>query len=126
MKDHKEEFCIEKMAKIFQVSRAGYYKFLQRRLSKRQKESNRLIKKIREIYRMGRETYGSPRIHKALKKEGEHCSRKRVAKLMKNEKIQPKMRKRWKTTTKRNPKAEPAANSLNQNFDVEGPNIAWV
>lgn len=126
MKDHKKKFSIEKMAKIFQVSRAGYYKFLQRKPSKRDVESNRLIKKIRKIYKTGRGTYGSPRIHKALKKEGEACSRKKVARLMRKERIQPKMRKRWKTTTKRNPKAESAPNHLDQNFDVDGPNIAWV
>lgn len=126
MKDHNKEFCIEKMAKIFQVSRAGYYKFLRKNPSKRKLENQRLIKEIRKIYEESRRTYGSPRIHGELKKAGESCSKKRIARLMRQEKIQPKMRKHWKRTTKTNPKREAAPNHLNQNFSVDASNVVWV
>jgi len=126
MKDHNKEFCIEKMAKVLKVSRAGYYKFLKATPSKRKLENKELIKKIRKAYEKSRRNYGSPRIHKELKKAGESCSRKRVARLMRQEKIQPKMRKHWKTTTKTNSKKEAAPNHLNQNFSVETPNTVWV
>lgn len=126
MKDHHKEFCVEKMAKVFQVSRAGYYKFLRRNPSKRKLENKRLTKEIRKIYEESRKTYGSPRIHGELKKAGESCSKKRVARLMKQEQIQPKMRKHWKKTTKTDPKREAAPNHLNQDFSVETANVAWV
>lgn len=45
---------------------------------------------------------------------------------MRQEKIQPKMRKHWKITTKVNPKKEAAPNYLDQNFSVERPNTIWV
>jgi len=49
-----------------------------------------------------------PRVHAELKLTGESCSRKRVAKIMKA----AKMRKKFKTTTKADPKAVPAVNLL--------------
>src|SRR3990167_9331533 len=70
--------------------------------------------------------YGSPRVHRELKKSGVSCSRKRVARLMRQEKIQSKTRKKWKITTKSNPKAEAAPNHLQQNFSTEVPNRVWV
>jgi len=126
MKEHNKEFHVEKMAKVLKVSRAGYYKFLRKSLSKRELANKELIKKIRETYEESRGTYGSPRIYEALKKRGGTSSRKRIARLMRQERIQPKMRKHWKRTTKSNPKAEAAPNHLNQNFWVGAPNMVWV
>lgn len=126
MRNHSQEFRIEKMAKTLRVSRQGYYDFLRRGLSKRSLENKKLIEKIKIAYEKGRKTYGSPRIHKELQKAGERCSRKRVARLMRIEKIQAKMRKKWKVTTKSNPKAVPAPNHLNQIFITEKENQVWV
>ncbi len=126
MRDHSTEFNIGTMAKTLRVSRQGYYEFLRREPSKRNLENQRLIGKIKIAYKKGRETYGSPRIHRELKKEGESCSRKRVARIMKKEKIQAKMRKKWKVTTKSNPRATAAPNHLDQKFTVEKENQVWV
>ena len=114
------------MARTLRVSRQGYYNFLTREPSKRKLEDQRLIEKIKVAYKKGRATYGSPRVHIELKKEGETCSRKRVARLMKKENIQAKMRKKWKRTTNSNPKAQAAPNHLNQNFIVDKENQVWV
>ncbi len=95
-------------------------------LSKRSFENKKLIEKIKIAYEKGRKTYVSPRIHKELQKAGERCSRKRVARLMRIEKLQAKMRKKWKVSTKSNPKAVPAPNHLNQIFITEKENQVWV
>jgi len=126
IKKYSQEFSIGKMAKTLRVSRQGYYDFLKRGLSKRDLENRRLVEQIKIAYDKGRKTYGSPRIHKELQKSGESCSRKRVARLMRIEKIQAKMRRKWKVTTKSNPKAIPAPNHLNQNFVTEKENQVWV
>lgn len=126
MRRHKKEFSIEKMAKVLDVSRSGYYDFLGRGKSERELENERLKEKINKIHESSRRVYGSPRIYRELKNQGEKCSRKRVAKLMREEKIQAKMRKRWKKTTCANEKAEPSANHLNQNFIVEEPDKVWA
>lgn len=127
MRAHAKEFSIEKMAKILKVSRCGYYEFLCRKPSKRASDNEALIEEIKKAYKKGRGLYGSPRIYAELKKEGKKCSRKRVAKLMKKEKIQAKMRKRWKVTTQHSKKTvEIAPNHLEQEFITEAPNKVWV
>src|SRR3990167_5492799 len=71
-------------------------------------------------------TYGSPRIHAELRFQGETCSRKRIANLMKKEGIKAKMKKRFKVTTQVNPKAKAAPNLLKQDFTAQGPNQRWA
>ena len=126
MKQYRQEFSIEKMAKILNVSRSGYYDFLEKGKSKREIENERLKKKIKNIHESNRKVYGSPRVYNELKKQGERCSRRRVAKLMREEGIQAKMRKKWKKTTCVDNRMEPSANYLDQNFIIEEPNKVWV
>lgn len=75
---------------------------------------------------MSRKTYGSPRIHAELCSQGETCSYRRVAHLMKKAGIEAKMKKRFKLTTKANPKAKVAPNLLQQNFTAKALNQRWV
>jgi putative transposase len=126
MKKHEKELNVEKMAEVLSVSRSGYYEYLKRAESIRAKENKLLKAKIKDIYAMSRGVYGSPRIHAEMKKQGETCSRRRVAKLMREDKIQAKMRKRWKRTTRVNEKAKISVNHLNQNFVTEEPDQVWV
>ncbi|MDR3491950.1 MAG: IS3 family transposase [Gammaproteobacteria bacterium] len=126
MNNHKNEFSIEKMSKVFNISRSGYYQFIQAEPSKRSLEDERLLGKIRVIHKESRQTYGSPRIHAELRSQGETCSRKRVARLMKKSGIEAKMKKRFKVTTKANPKAKAAPNLLQQDFTADMPNQRWV
>lgn len=127
MKEHSMEFDIAKMAQIFKVSRSGYYKGIDRKESTTRRENNDLVVKIRDIYKKNRETYGSPRIHRQLKKDGIRCSRGRVARLMQDNKIQAKMRKKWKASDKRcTDLTRIAPNIVNQEFKAPSPNVKWV
>jgi putative transposase len=126
MKEYREEFSTEKMARLLGVSRSGYYDFLDRATSAREVENEQLKEQIKSIHEKNRRVYGSPRVHNELKKQGKKCSRRRVARLMKEEGIQAKMRKRWKKTTCVNEKAEPSANYLDQDFTTEEPNKVWA
>jgi putative transposase len=124
MKNHAKTFPIEMMAKILQVSRSSYY--LPQEPSKRSLENQEIVKKIKEIHKKSRNTYGSPRIQKVLEKEGVRCSKARVARLMQKSQIRAKMTKAWKRTTKQKQGAIAAPNHLDQNFKVDEPNKAWV
>lgn len=125
MQEHKREFSIEKMAKILEVSVSGYYAYLHRRPSLQRQRNLELLESIRRIYIEGRRMYGSPRIHIKLCRSGNRCSRKRVAKLMKEHGIAAKMRKSWKRTTQRGKRQAPD-NLLKQDFLAESPNEKWV
>jgi len=104
MRNHRTLFSLEQMAHILGVSRSGYYDFIKRPPSIRELESKKLIAKIKAIFEGSHETYGSPRIHAELLEEGIPCSRRRVARLMKQNKIQAKMYKKFVKTTKRSKK----------------------
>lgn len=126
MKKHVGQWSIEEMAKALSVSRSGYYQFIKRKPSKREQENERLLQEIRVIHQDSRAIYGSPRIHAQLQRQGALCSRKRVVRLMKQEGIEAKMRKRFRTTTRVNSSAKKAPNLLQQNFTAEKPNQRWV
>jgi transposase InsO family protein len=126
MQQHAIEFSLQRMSNVFNVSRSGYYKYIKVGLSERTQENMRLLAEIKVIHADSRQTYGSPRIHAVLSHQNEICSRKRVARLMKKEGLQAKMRKRYKLTTQANPKAKAAPNLLQQDFTADMPNQRWV
>lgn len=126
MQMHKNGFSIEGMSNVFRVSRSGYYAYAKRKPSNRKLEDERLLLKIKRSHKQSRQTYGSVRICADLREDGETCSRKRVAKIMKQFGIKAKMKKRFKVTTKANPAAIPAPNLLQQDFSAEGFNQRWV
>ena len=127
MKSHHQEFPIEKMASVLGVSRSGYYDFLKAESSLRDRENQRLVEKIIVIHKTSFETYGSPRIHADLKANGEMCSRRRVARLMKKHGIIAKMARPIKGTTCQSEKPYFSAPDLiRQNFTAYEPNEAWV
>jgi transposase InsO family protein len=127
MKQYDEEFPVERMAEVLGVSRSGYYRFLSARPSTREQENKRLLEQILLIHQESHETYGSPRIHAELRATGQTCSRKRVARLMKNHSIAAKMFKRFKRITRQAEKPFfVAPDLLQQEFTAYEPNEAWV
>jgi putative transposase len=124
---HAGKFRVERMCRVLGVGRSGYYAWRSRPTSLHGEVDEGLLVKIREEYRISRGTYGSPRIHAALHKQGVPCGRKRVARLMRLHKLTgQKRRKRHPVTTQRDGKAIPAPNLLNQDFLASAPNQKWV
>lgn len=127
MAAHESEHDVKRMCRVLGVSRSGYYAWRSRPKSERTQASDKLLVRIREEYWLSRKTYGSPRIHAALRKKGVHCSRKRVARLMRlGQIVARKARRRIPHTTQRDPKALPAPNVLNQDFSSPAPDRKWV
>ena len=75
------------MCRLFGVSAAGYYAWIRRPASQRTTDDAALVEKIRVVHEDSRQTYGSPRIHAALRRQGEQVSRRRVERLMRTEGI---------------------------------------
>lgn len=66
----------------FKVSRSGFYAWEARGKSERRQSDEELSAAITRIHGESRGAYGSPRVHRELRREGTHCSNKRVARLM--------------------------------------------
>ena len=127
MKKYHGQFPVGKMARIFKVSRAGYYRYINKDVTQTMKKNTELTTKIKSIFASNRATYGSPRIHAILRKDGECCSRKRVAKIMKQNQIKAKMKKKWKPSCKRSyDVSRIAPNLLAQNFTATRKDTVWV
>lgn len=127
MKDRRIFFPLDQMARTLGVSCSGYYDFIKRQPSKRELENGEIVTKIRAIFEASRETYGSPRIHAELFEQGILCSRRRVARLMRNNNIQAKMYKKFVKTTKPSDKPTyPKQDLIQQNFSTAAPNQVWV
>lgn len=68
-------------------TRSGYYDWLHNPLSSRALEDARLLRLIRAAFRASHGIYGSPRVFLDLREAGETCSKHRVARLMRVNKI---------------------------------------
>jgi putative transposase len=91
------------------------------------KQKNEEIKlKMKILFKENREVYGYRRMQKALQAQGENCNHKRIRKLMQETGLKPKMRKRFKITTKSDVTKQSAPNLLKQQFKVANPNTHWV
>ena len=124
---HEGKHPVKRMCNALGVGRSGYYYWRKSRPSHREQANQKLVEQIRDVYQDSRQTYGSPRIYKALKRMGILCGRKRVARLMrKHNLVGQKPRRRFPVTTQRRPGALVAPNLLNQDFSADGPNQKWV
>lgn len=119
-------FAIEKMCKVLNVSRSGYYSWLKNEPSKREIENYEILTHIRQIYSESRNTYGSPRITAELRNRNIFVSRPRVARLMREANIRSKTVKKFKVTTDSKHQYKIVDNKLNRAFRVDRTGKAWV
>jgi putative transposase len=82
--------------------------------------------KIKTVFQESDETYGSPRVYRALKAQGVACSENRVARLMRLRGLRAKQVRRFRATTKRNKAHRAAPNRLKRDFTAKRPNQKWL
>ena len=115
------------MCEVLDVSRAGYYAWLKRPASARERSNAVLDEQIAKVFADSRETYGSPRVHGALRKQGVKCGENRVAgRMRKNALISVRRRKYRPQVTDSNHNLPVAENLLEQEFTATEPNQRWV
>lgn len=114
------------MCITLQVSRSGYYKWLQPKSSKRTLANASLLNQIRTIHAKSKCTYGSPRITIELSKQGCKASKPHVARLMKLHGIRSKIKKTFKTTTNSKHPFQVSPNLLKRRFKVGEIGKVWV
>lgn len=121
MEKHLDMFKVKKMTKVLGVSRSGYYAWRTRRPSARQQDNEQLLEHIWDAHKRSRSLYGSPRITAELNDQGMRCSKNRVARIMRDNRIQAEVRKKFKknTTDSRHNYAL-AANLLIERKQTEG------
>ncbi len=124
-----ESFGVAELCRALRVSRTGYYAWRKRPASARHKADQRLKVLVHEAHTrgsQGRRKYGSPRIHRALRKQGVRVGRNRVIRLMKEEGLVGRPKRRFKHTTDSNHGLPVAKNLLERDFTATAPNQRWV
>ena len=109
---------VNNACRLLEVSHSAYY---QRRLatpSARASSDAELTEKVTAIHTESKGTYGSPRVHRALRKAGTECGKRRVRRLMRQAGLEGRAKKRWRKTTVADPAAEAARDLIQRHFGV--------
>jgi len=117
---------IARWCRALEVSRAGYYAWCRRPESQHAREDRRLAVVIREVHERSRRTYGSPRVHAELAARDEHVGRRRIIRLMQQEGLEARVRRRYRSTTMSEHDQPVAPNLLERRFEAALPNQRWV
>jgi putative transposase len=126
IRDHRECFSVRLMCRVLDASPGGFYDWLRRPESRRAAEDRALVERIEAVHSESRRTYGSPRVHARLKAEGYRIGRKRVARLMRENDIRAKAKRKFKVTTDSRHDHPVAPNLLDRQFMVAAPNTVWL
>ena len=122
----KAWYPVTALCRNLQVSRAGFYAWTRRRLSRRAIVNSAALVHIRAIYRQHNKKYGSPRVCRALRAQGIAIGHHRVARLMSNDALRAKATRRFRITTNSRHDFPVAKNLLARNFEVDRPNRVWL
>lgn len=114
------------MCEVFGASPSAYYEWERQQQSDHARRDGELLAAIRRLFGEFHGRYGAPRIQGELAKEGMRISRKRVARLMRENGLRAKGRRKYKHTTDSNHKLPVAPNLLKQNFHADQPDTVWV
>jgi transposase InsO family protein len=93
------EYDVLELCALYEVSTSGYYDWIGREPSKRDVADADLARCIKDAHAQSRKTYGSPRVAKELRKKGVRCSRKRVARIMRQNGLQGVQKARFRPRT---------------------------
>ena len=123
----KAHHSLTRLCRCLRVTRSGFYAWRDRPESARATRDRQLKVLVRSSFIASKGRYGSPRIYRDLLEDHhERVSRKRVIRLMQEDGLKARPRKRFKCTTMSDHDQPVAANLLDREFTADGPNQRWV
>jgi putative transposase len=122
----KAHHTVTILCRCLQVTPSGFYAWRRRPESTHRRDDRRLKVLVHASFTESQQRYGSPRVHADLIEQRERVSRKRVVRLMQEEGLQARARKRYKVTTMSDHDQPVAGNVLDRQFEAEAPNQRWV
>ena len=92
----KAEHTVSILCRCLRVTRSGFYAWQRRPESRHARDDRRLTVLVRASFAASKQRDGSPRVHEDLIEQQEHVSRKRVVRLMQEDGLSARARKRYK------------------------------
>lgn len=126
VQSEKARFPVGLLCAAVGVSRSAYYAWSNGTPSRRRLANERLLAEIRAIHAEHRERYGSPRVRAELRERGHAVGKHRVARIMRENGLRARPRRRFRRTTESGHKLPVAPNLLERHFTSSAPNEAWV
>jgi transposase InsO family protein len=126
MKQMRFKYGVAAMSHIVKVSKSGYYRWLNRKPSRRIQEEGRLEIEIKAAHKKTRETFGPERLQHELREQGVEVGICRIRRIRKKLGIRCKQRRKFRATTDSKHTFPVVENLINQEFKAEGPNAVWV
>jgi putative transposase len=121
----KAEFPVQRMCNLLGVSTSGYFAWKTRPACRRQREDMVLLAYVRSAFALSNRTYGSPRMTRELQDEGLEVGRRRTARLMRDNGLRARQKRRFKRTTDSEHAWPLAPNLIDQDFQAERPDEKW-
>lgn len=121
-----DRFTVTRMCDLMKVSQSAYYDWLARPESAHGIEDRRLAEKVKISHKNSRGIYGARRIRQELLDDGELISRPRVGRLMKQQNLKSKSRRKFKATTNSKHNRPVAPNLLDRQFNVDQPDTVYA
>jgi putative transposase len=122
----KAEHTVTILCRCLDVTRGGFYAWCRRPESAHAGQDRRLKVLVRTSFEESVQRYGSPRIYRDLLEQQVRVSRKRIIRLMQEDGLKARIRKRFRCTTMSDHDQPVAANLLDRQFTAEAPNQRWV
>jgi transposase InsO family protein len=120
-------YPLDVACEVLGVSRSGYYARRDRPAGARAKRREELARKVKAVHEEHRRVYGSPRVFRVLKARGERVSENTVAKVMRQQRIRAKSKKKFVPRTTDSRHEQPVApNVLGRQFEAPAPDRKWA
>ena len=122
----KANHDVTTLCRVLQVRRSGYYAWCSRGQSARELEDQKLVVEIRAVFEEKKRRYGSPRVMRELRDRGTRVCRHRVARLMREQRLQARARRKFVCTTDSRHDLPTPPNILDRKFAVNAPDRVWA
>lgn len=117
----KKDFPVHRLCRVLGVSQSSYFVWKGRPACRRQHEDMVLLAHVRSAFALSNGTYGSPRMTRELRDDGLTVGRRRTARLMRENGLRARQKRRFKRTTDSHHTWPVAPNLLDQDFMAAGP-----
>lgn len=122
----KALYPITVLCHVLGVSRSGFHAWCRRPRAARIRSDAQLAAEVIAIHKRSRGTYGSPRVHAELRAKGFRVGKKRVERIMQENGIEARRKRRFRKTTDSKHDSPIAPNIVAREFEVESPNRVWA
>jgi putative transposase len=119
-------FPVSAMCRVLGIAKSGFYAWKKRPKPERARRDAQLAATVAAVHMRSRRTYGSPRVHRDLQARGVKVGKKRVERLMRQNGLRGRCKRRFKRTTDSRHGGPIAPNLLAREFNVSELNRAWV